>query len=414
MLPCGHKQLSDGCRVCWLAVNDNRYRQVFQALAPADPVLVPDCVHRGEATGELRRCGTCKEGTSLKLFSCAVHGDCTPTVRIAGHNCCVGCPERNMDFAGPSEIYPGVRDPLPTLPLRPPPPGWANRKAVVAQHQGAFRVMLEGRRPQPAGGGWGIVTIGGGKWWPMICVQIRMLRETGCNLPVQVWHRGRSEPVFPEDVRGLGAVLLIDSTAWAEQYPARILAGWPAKYYAVAHSGMERCLYLDADAYCVSDPTPLFALLDREDFVFWGDIPTMEPHTKWGSGGVVNDGTVPPIQGGHWLCHRQRWWNELMCQHWYNQHSEFWYSHSWSDQEGLRMILTARKRPGKNLGGVRNLGCAFSCDHEGKPYVVHRVQGKMWPPWEMKVGQKVNRNDALPGEKRAFELYEEYFREHKG
>lgn len=51
-----------------------------------------ECAHLGTATGQTIPCSSCtKQGVSLKLFECAIFGQCTPTRQTAGTPCCVGC-----------------------------------------------------------------------------------------------------------------------------------------------------------------------------------------------------------------------------------------------------------------------------------------------------------------------------------
>lgn len=65
-------------------------------IAPVDRVNTP-CTHRGAETGETVQCGTCRGGVKLKLFSCALHGRCTPMKKTGDIACCVECP----DYAAP-------------------------------------------------------------------------------------------------------------------------------------------------------------------------------------------------------------------------------------------------------------------------------------------------------------------------
>jgi len=50
------------------------------------------CVHRGEATGELRDCETCAGRVRLKVLACAIYGACTVD-QPAGLQCCATCPD---------------------------------------------------------------------------------------------------------------------------------------------------------------------------------------------------------------------------------------------------------------------------------------------------------------------------------
>lgn len=51
------------------------------------PAAVP-CVHLGESTGETVGCPSCRGSVKLKLFACAIHGQCTTGKKVAGVACC--------------------------------------------------------------------------------------------------------------------------------------------------------------------------------------------------------------------------------------------------------------------------------------------------------------------------------------
>jgi hypothetical protein len=74
--------------------------------------LQDDCQQRGLV--ELRRelCVTCKNTTLVKVFACAVHGECTLGQPLAGTACCRHC----NDYAAGGEIL-GARASASTGPL---------------------------------------------------------------------------------------------------------------------------------------------------------------------------------------------------------------------------------------------------------------------------------------------------------
>jgi hypothetical protein len=124
------------------------------------------------------------------------------------------------------------------------------------------------------GKGDGIIYVGGGKYWPGIVAGIRLLRtELKCTLPVEVWYRGDCEEVNPADVYAFPNVTFHDVDELGRQngdnrVPTGKVAsgGWEAKLYAIYHTSLDRVLFLDADAYCVNNPVPLFQLLDNYSF----------------------------------------------------------------------------------------------------------------------------------------------------
>ena len=132
--------------------------------------------------------------------------------------------------------------------------------AVVAWHIRELSKQLESDfAPPPNLTADGIVYACDSRYWLMTAIAVRMLRESGCGLPVQVHHWG---PIGPE-LDDLPAVTLIDQSARPQAHP------YGRKIFAVLASRFRRVLWLDADCYAVRDPTPLFADLDDHPFVTW-------------------------------------------------------------------------------------------------------------------------------------------------
>ncbi len=75
-----------GCRLCWLAANDQRYQRLWGVL----PKLTW-CRHLGDVTGDLAECDSCEGRVRIKLLLCSIHGDCTTHKQVDGHQCCRGC-----------------------------------------------------------------------------------------------------------------------------------------------------------------------------------------------------------------------------------------------------------------------------------------------------------------------------------
>ena len=54
------------------------------------PVMRLECRHLGSETRQ-QDCPTCKGNVRLKVFGCAVHGECTIDTAQSGVACCGGC-----------------------------------------------------------------------------------------------------------------------------------------------------------------------------------------------------------------------------------------------------------------------------------------------------------------------------------
>lgn len=319
-------------------------------------------------------------------------------------------PESRFDAAPihpPREIVPGLLDPLPEAESHPVARGWPHDARVIERHRAALLHLAAAELPPPGRrAGAGILMVGGGPYWPGLVVAMKMLRDTGCRLPVQIWHRGIAEPVSMRDLAGVEGVEIHDLTALA---PApRVLHGWEAKTVALLACGWERIFFLDADAYFLRDPAPLLERLSAEEpFLFWEDMPAAWEFVNWsvwGRGGS----SVPPIQGGHFAIHLRHFWREFVLAYWLDQHSDFSYAHQLGDQDSWRVALTMTDGPYGRLGAARWDDIAYVCDGDDGPLVVHRCGSKMFYPEDgvPRGGESSRRLDRLPGEARAWAYWE--------
>jgi hypothetical protein len=250
---------------------------------------------------------------------------------------------------------------------------WACRDDVRDRHvRDLAAAALEPLR-LPRLSGDGVVICGGGRYWPMIELSVRMLREVSA-LPVQVWHRGEAEAVCPEDLAGVSGVEYRDTTALVPT--PRILGGWEQKTLAIRHCGWRRVLYLDADAYCVADPARLLELAAAHRFVFWAD---QAESIRWEWYGLSAD--VPTVQGGQLALDCAAFWPELCVADWINQHSDYFYQHQYGDQDSWRVALAATGAAARGdyrcLGRAPWIHPAFVCGLD-RPMIVHRCQHKIW------------------------------------
>jgi len=308
-------------------------------------------------------------------------------------------------------LSPGIKDPIPCVPCQKShDQPWADHPGTIFEHLNILKGMaVGGLPPAPVSKGSGIVYVGGGKYWPGIVVGVKLLREIGCSLPVQVWHR-EQEPVRPEDVDGLD-VTIVNTSAHAQQNGgARILGGWEQKLWAISHCGLNRILYLDADAYCVADPTEMIRSFAKP-FTFWHDLGSCEKNVKWDKVWPVGASGVPTVQGGQLLINVPEAWRLVCLAHWMNQHSDFYYKHMFGDQDTWRVALAA-------IGDTELWEClgpapwehpAFVIPVDGQKMIVHRCRGKLFdkkalpPRYAQAKGISV-KFDNLPMENRVFEV----------
>lgn len=309
-------------------------------------------------------------------------------------------------------LFPGWIDPLEKQVVNGSP-AWSTSSATVRQHREAMQAII-GRDHWPelrGGGGDGVLYVGGGKYWPGIVVGCRMLRGHGYGGPIEIWHRGPTEPVNADDVSDLD-VKIVDSARMARDLgDVRILNGWESKHYALTHTTLDRVFYLDADAYAIADPTPLMDH-SRGKFAFWTDLPWNDRTVKWANTWPAGSGGVPAIQGGQLFIDRAACWKQIVLSHWMNQHSDFYYKHVYGDQDTWRVAFAALPGPLLNFGRASWRHPAFVCRWGERDWVVHRCRGKLFAPEESPAGSRnVSHAPAahLPAESEVWNLMLEQF-----
>jgi len=238
-----------------------------------------------------------------------------------------------------------------------------------------------------SGSGDGIVYVGGGKYWPMIVAGIRVMRDTGCKLPVEIWYRGECESVELSDVEELN-VRLCDVDALSDILKDSRISkgnpdsgGWEAKLYAIYHTNFDRILFLDADAYCINNPEPLFDLLNHAGFAFWKDFEQQRNSINWTHVTGVDGRDLPLVQGGQLLLDRIKSRKLIHVCNWLCQHSDYYFNFMYGDQDTWRVGLQLGLSDYIILPEMEWVcGRAFRCSHNGIPYVVHRTGGKLLEP----------------------------------
>lgn len=267
------------------------------------------------------------------------------------------------------------------------------------------------------GGGYGVIYVGGGKYWTMIVVGIKMLRATGCTLPVQVWYRGSCEAVIPSEVEGMG-VTLIDSDEVSKKHKDNRIptgnagsGGWEAKLYAIYHSSFDKVVFLDADAYCVENPEKLLGLLRFTPFLYWKDFDNQRRSIKWEI--VYPPGKTMqlfPVQGGQFILDKIKLWKQVHIANWICQNSPHYFNFMFGDQDTWRVAFAATKFVVPPIDKAHwKEGIAFVCGYKGTDYVVHRCQGKMLLPEDIPTGRVKCSNPqyALPSECKAYDYFAE-------
>lgn len=212
--------------------------------------------------------------------------------------------------------------------------------------------------------GRGIVICGGGvKYFTNAWVCLNMLRRTGCNLPVELWHLGSEEmdPQMVALVKPLGAEC-VDALSLTKRYPVRHLGGWEVKPYAILYSRFREVLFLDADNVPVRNPE---FLLDTAEYretgaLFWPDYGQFsKTQAVWDNCGLPRpDG--PEFESGQIAVDKKRCWRALRLALWFNEHSDFYYRYLHGDKETFHLAF-------------HKLGHPYSL----VPHPIHSLDGTM-------------------------------------
>lgn len=230
--------------------------------------------------------------------------------------------------------------------------------------------------------GRGIVICGGGEtYFPCAWVCISMLRRLGCSLPIQFWHLGKGEA----DERMVAwlkplNVECVDALTIREQHPARILNGWELKPYAILHSPFKDVLLLDADNVPVVNPEFLFETRAYRETgaIFWPDEARLIKSKKiWEiCGAPFRD--EPEFDSGQIVVDKEKCWRALSLSWWYNEHSDFYYQHTYGDKETFHVAFaklnTAYAMPKRAVKSLEGTMCQH--DFRGRRIFQHRNTAK--------------------------------------
>ena len=276
--------------------------------------------------------------------------------------------------------------PAVTVPFRPSgysPPRQMMQSLTELIAPQATQNALRSAPPYPGPfTGRGVVIPGGGpRYFPSAWICIRMLRDVGCALPIELWHVGDELDAETRALVEPFGVTCIDAAQIESRHPHRFLNGWPLKSFALLHSGFREVLFLDADNMPLCDPSYLF---DAPEYVeagsvFWPDDARLPPDSPvWHLAGLqFRD--EPEVESAQFLVDRQRCWPGVALASWMNnQHAEFWYRYLYGDKDTFHL---AWRKAGLEYAMpeymmTRLLGTMIQHDFRGRPLFQHRHANK--------------------------------------
>lgn len=237
----------------------------------------------------------------------------------------------------------------------------------------------------------GIVVVGGGKFLVSAYVTIRVIRQVGCTLPIELWHlEGEITDRARAALVELG-VECVNASNHREAQRFRFLRGhrwegWQLKAFALAYSSFAEVLQLDADCYPVRNPEFVFEWKPYRQWgaAFWPDIPKhadMRPAHCWKIFGVEPLADLP-TESGQMLVNKELCWREVWLSLYYNSHADFVYHIIYGDKDTYPIAWQqlgrkyARMSPAPLVDDV----ALRQRDHNGETLFIHRVHDKFRLP----------------------------------
>jgi hypothetical protein len=414
------------CHICKLFLHDERYRKLWDGQGPALPAqpapIIPGktfasnadlakerakrgrakCQHLGDKL-ELKTTCPVGCGGGTELHACGIHGTCRRYGNDETVMTCWRCPEYQAEEQLTVDQWTEL---LTSIKLTNDGGLYTgNQTKAVHRIIDELRQSLIGSQ-QDFAVERGIVTSGGGRYWPGTWTMAAICREMGWKHPIQAWYLGEPEhdEFWISELRKLD-VVCVDAHKVRKLNPYRILNGFEIKLYAVLHSGIEQPLWLDSDCYPARDPNLLYecSLYQQTGSVHYPDLANAEPWTRWERWGVERDDS-PPIETGQYLYHLGKVWEEAQITSKLNEMSDLTYHWDYGDKGPARVAWAWTKRRRTIYEQVPKwVGPAFiHLGPDAEPLFVHRCRGKVNPSansfYTPQHGNGMHAHDNLPAE----------------
>lgn len=253
-----------------------------------------------------------------------------------------------------------------------------------------------------------VIAAGGTRLSINAWVNLRLLRDHGCQLPIEMWYLGDKE--FSQGYANLVEpydVTLVNAHDYLDKHPHGQLRGWELKPYAIAHSRFAEVMFLDADNTTTRDPTYLLddARYREVGTMFWPDFGRLEPEREaWEVFGVKYR-DEPEVESGQSLINKLHPgnWRCLMLCNWLMQNSaNFFFGFVHGDKEIFHMAWRRLDQPyvmpDRGIDALPGVMCQHDLD--GRRIFQHRNMRK----WQF------GHNERTPGfvhEDRCLELVDE-------
>lgn len=172
----------------------------------------------------------------------------------------------------------------------------------------------------------GIVTVGGGSYFPPLLVSLRLLRRTGTTVPVEVFvPRREYEAELCERV-----LPALDATCRTFDHFDGRIAGYQYKVFAVLLSSFAEVLWLDADNFPLHDVAALFASAPfrATGLVTWPDLwqTSVAPaYYEIAGRPATSVSARASTEAGQLLVSKEKHWRTLLLAGYYNYYGPGYY-----------------------------------------------------------------------------------------
>lgn len=257
------------------------------------------------------------------------------------------------------------------------------------------------KEPEPEAYGDGIVMVAGGPVYlrEAYC-NVTLIREAGCQLPIQIWHLGPKEapPEWQRKFVHLD-VEFVDAEELAKREFIRILTGWTCKGVAVKYSPFRNVLLLDADCHPLRTPEEMFAdwNFQQHGMICFPDCQRNARHDRIFPCLGLLVGSVQEHENGLFLIDKVRNWNVACLMKFFGDHADFFYRmrHGEKDYWGIAAaVLKAEFSEGLKPRWIDGFGALEHYFPDGTPNHHHYIPRK--------------RMGACPVPERHLELFREF------
>lgn len=227
-----------------------------------------------------------------------------------------------------------------------------------------------------------VMCIGGFSYYTCGLIAIKMIRDTGCTLPIEAWYKGNE---LSEEVK---SELAKYDVVCRNFYDLGITdaKGYALKPLSILHSSFKEICFIDADNICIQNPELLFSTSQYQQYgtIFWPDYwRTGIDNPIWKVVKRKPDNESEQ-ESGQIIINKEKCWRELnLCVH-FNTMGHIYHKILWGDKDTFRFAWLALKTPfymvPHDLGscGYRGPNNCFlgttmvQYDPDGKPFFLHR------------------------------------------